>query len=54
MECSLKFGLRQRSKKKGYRVLIFGGGMGGREVKEEPFEKFGGWGEGVRPSGLQM
>ena len=23
------------------------------EVKEEPFEKFGGWGEGVRPSGLQ-
>ena len=23
-------------------------------VKEDPFEKFGGWGEGVRPSGLQM
>ena len=40
MECSLKIGFRQRSKKKGCRVLIFGGGMGGREVKEEPFEKF--------------
>ena len=35
MECSLKFGLRQRSKKKGCRVLIFGGGMGGTMYQME-------------------